>query len=117
MATSSAVPLLQKSSQLPVLAIQTAPCSRMKASFSTLASTPTFVMVTVRMKTSLPIKAAVLDRVLGWGLVPDTVWVEEGPFGPGSLQEWIDEAEQGNSPDKFKRTDKQLRKGGTQLWR
>lgn len=29
----------------------------------------------------------------------------------------IDEAEQGSSPDKFKRTDKQLRKGGTQLWR
>lgn len=25
----------------------------------------------------------------------------------------IDEAEQGNSPDKFKRTDKQLRKAGT----
>lgn len=26
---------------------------------------------------------------LGWDLVPETVWVEQGPYGPGSLQQWV----------------------------
>lgn len=29
---------------------------------------------------------------LGLDLVPDTVWVEQAPLGPGSLQRWIDDA-------------------------
>ncbi|MFM1966089.1 MAG: hypothetical protein RL134_1814 [Actinomycetota bacterium] len=31
-----------------------------------------------------------VDRALGWDLVPVTVWREEAPLGPGSLQVWID---------------------------
>lgn len=31
-----------------------------------------------------------LDRMLGWSLVPLTVWRDEGPLGPGSCQLWID---------------------------
>lgn len=34
--------------------------------------------------------AAVLDEVLGWGLVPATAWRSDGPAGPGIVQEWID---------------------------
>ncbi|HNO15432.1 MAG TPA: SCO1664 family protein [Actinomycetota bacterium] len=34
--------------------------------------------------------AAVLDTVLGWGLVPATAWRSDGPAGPGIVQEWID---------------------------
>ena len=34
--------------------------------------------------------AAVLDEVLGWGLVPTTAWREQGPAGPGIVQEWVD---------------------------
>lgn len=26
---------------------------------------------------------------LGWDVVPETVWVEQGPYGPGSLQQWV----------------------------
>lgn len=33
---------------------------------------------------------SILDTALGWRLVPTTVWREEGPFGPGSCQLWID---------------------------
>jgi len=33
---------------------------------------------------------SILDRRLGWDLVPPTVWREEGPYGPGSCQLWID---------------------------
>ena len=32
----------------------------------------------------------VVDRALGWGLVPVTVWREDAPMGPGSLQAWVD---------------------------
>ena len=32
----------------------------------------------------------VVDRALGWGLVPVTVWREDGPMGPGSLQAWVE---------------------------
>ena len=34
--------------------------------------------------------AAVLDEVLGWGLVPATAWRSDGPAGPGIVQEWLD---------------------------
>lgn len=33
---------------------------------------------------------SLLDRAIGWGLVPVTVWRDEAPYGPGSLQAWID---------------------------
>ncbi|MHB0928369.1 MAG: SCO1664 family protein [Candidatus Nanopelagicales bacterium] len=33
-----------------------------------------------------------LSEQLGLGLVPATVWREDGPFGPGSLQIWIEDA-------------------------
>lgn len=32
----------------------------------------------------------VVDRALGWGLVPVTVWREDAPLGPGSLQAWVE---------------------------
>lgn len=31
-----------------------------------------------------------IDRLLGWGVVPTTVWREDGPAGPGSVQAWVD---------------------------
>ncbi len=34
-----------------------------------------------------------LSELLGLGLVPPTVWREDGPLGPGSLQLWIEDAE------------------------
>lgn len=33
-----------------------------------------------------------VSRRLGWDLVPRTRWVSDGPFGPGSLQDWVDGA-------------------------
>jgi uncharacterized repeat protein (TIGR03843 family) len=33
---------------------------------------------------------AAIDDRLGWGLVPPTRWVDDGPHGPGTLQRWID---------------------------
>lgn len=30
-----------------------------------------------------------VSQRLGWGLVPRTRWVSDGPFGPGSLQDWV----------------------------
>lgn len=36
--------------------------------------------------------AAVLDDLLGFGLVPPTAWREEGPAGAGTVQLWIDGA-------------------------
>lgn len=32
----------------------------------------------------------VVDRELGWGLVPVTVWREDAPLGPGSVQAWVE---------------------------
>ncbi len=32
----------------------------------------------------------VVDRALGWGIVPATVWREDAPLGPGSLQAWVE---------------------------
>ena len=34
--------------------------------------------------------AYVLSETLGWGLIPTTVLREEGPFGPGSIQRFVD---------------------------
>ncbi len=34
----------------------------------------------------------VIDRALGWDLVPVTVWRDDAPLGPGSLQVWVDVA-------------------------
>lgn len=36
--------------------------------------------------------AAVLDDLLGFGLVPPTAWRDEGPAGAGTVQLWIDGA-------------------------
>ena len=30
-----------------------------------------------------------LSRMLGWDLVPPTVWSENGPYGPGMFQQWV----------------------------
>ena len=32
----------------------------------------------------------VIDRALGWELVPVTVWRDDAPLGPGSLQAWVE---------------------------
>ena len=37
------------------------------------------------------IAAYVLSETLGWGLVPETVRRDEGPFGPGSVQRFVHE--------------------------
>lgn len=37
------------------------------------------------------VAAYVLSETLGWGLVPETVSREEGPFGPGSVQRFVHE--------------------------
>lgn len=34
--------------------------------------------------------AYVLSEALGWGLIPTTVLRDEGPFGPGSIQRFVD---------------------------
>lgn len=34
--------------------------------------------------------AAVLDELLGFGQVPRTVWREDGPAGPGIVQQWVE---------------------------
>jgi len=39
------------------------------------------------------VAAANLDSLLGWGLVPPTRWVDEGPAGPGMVQKWIAEVD------------------------
>jgi uncharacterized repeat protein (TIGR03843 family) len=36
------------------------------------------------------VAAYLVSEVLGWGLVPPTVFRKEGPLGPGSLQQYID---------------------------
>lgn len=37
------------------------------------------------------VAAFMLSESLGWGMVPETVEREEGPFGPGSVQRFVDE--------------------------
>lgn len=34
--------------------------------------------------------ACALAQALGWPLIPETVWRERGPFGPGMCQRWIE---------------------------
>jgi uncharacterized repeat protein (TIGR03843 family) len=35
------------------------------------------------------VAAYLLDRALGWGIVPATVYRQDGPLGPGSLQQFV----------------------------
>jgi uncharacterized repeat protein (TIGR03843 family) len=37
------------------------------------------------------VSAYLLSELAGWHLVPTTVWREEGPFGPGMCQAWVDD--------------------------
>lgn len=32
-----------------------------------------------------------ISQALGWGIVPPTTWVDDGPFGPGMVQDWVDD--------------------------
>lgn len=43
------------------------------------------------------VATCVVDNVLGWDIVPPTVWRDDGPMGAGSLQAWID-ADQARAP-------------------
>ncbi len=36
------------------------------------------------------VAAFVVSEALGWDIVPPTVWREDGPYGPGMAQLWID---------------------------
>lgn len=36
------------------------------------------------------VATAEVDAALGWGIVPATVWRDDGPLGPGSLQAWVE---------------------------
>ncbi len=38
------------------------------------------------------VAAYAVSEALGFHLVPPTVWREDAPFGPGSLQQWIEDA-------------------------
>jgi uncharacterized repeat protein (TIGR03843 family) len=40
------------------------------------------------------VAAANLDVMLGWGLVPPTRWITDGPAGPGMVQKWIEEVDE-----------------------
>lgn len=37
------------------------------------------------------IAASEMDRLVGWDLLPTTLWIPDGPFGQGMLQEWVQE--------------------------
>lgn len=39
------------------------------------------------------VAASEIDHLLGWNLIPPTVWTEEGEFGPGSVQVFIPDAD------------------------
>jgi hypothetical protein len=41
-----------------------------------------------------------VDKALGWGLVPPTVARRDGPLGPGSMQEWVAEPPEDAAPDR-----------------
>lgn len=43
------------------------------------------------------VATAIVDEHLEWRCVPPTVWREDGPLGPGSLQAWVD-ADQESAP-------------------
>jgi uncharacterized repeat protein (TIGR03843 family) len=36
------------------------------------------------------VATSIVDAALGWQLVPVTVWRDEAPMGPGSIQVWVD---------------------------
>lgn len=38
------------------------------------------------------VAASLIDRMMGFGVVPATIWYEKGPYGPGSLQHFIEDA-------------------------
>jgi uncharacterized repeat protein (TIGR03843 family) len=40
--------------------------------------------------TGREVAAYLVSQALGWGLVPYTIYREDGPFGPGSLQQYIE---------------------------
>jgi uncharacterized repeat protein (TIGR03843 family) len=40
------------------------------------------------------VAAANLDVLLGWGLVPPTRWIVDGPAGPGMVQKWVEEVDE-----------------------
>jgi hypothetical protein len=42
-----------------------------------------------------------VDRALGWDLVPVTVARPEGPLGAGSMQQWVPEPPEGAAPDRL----------------
>lgn len=37
------------------------------------------------------VASGLLDEILGWNLLPVTIWREEGPLGPGMCQLWIED--------------------------
>lgn len=39
---------------------------------------------------SREVAAYEVSRLLGWDLVPKTRWATDGPFGAGSLQDWVE---------------------------
>lgn len=39
------------------------------------------------------VAASAIDQLLGWNLIPTTVWTEDGEYGPGSVQLFVPEAE------------------------
>lgn len=43
----------------------------------------------------------VVDKALGWGLVPPTVARGDGPLGPGSMQAWVAEPPEDAAPDRL----------------
>ncbi|GLY78919.1 hypothetical protein [Actinoallomurus iriomotensis] len=50
--------------------------------------------------------ASITDRHLGFGLVPRTTFWE-GPYGKGSLQDWLHDATPGKLPHEYDRLDQQ----------
>lgn len=36
------------------------------------------------------VAVARIDSILGWGLIPATIWANSGPFGPGAVQRWVE---------------------------
>ncbi|WP_156721625.1 SCO1664 family protein [Streptomyces apocyni] len=48
-----------------------------------------------------------VDAAMGWGLVPPTVLREEGPYGAGMCQLWIEAAPDGTAPELLALVDRQ----------
>jgi uncharacterized repeat protein (TIGR03843 family) len=36
------------------------------------------------------VATSIVDSLIGWNLVPTTVWRDDGPYGPGMCQRWIE---------------------------